>query len=86
MEGDVLGWGIGLIGSLIEQGLVINNLHNLVELAGIVVHTVGVDRDVTCVPGVREPESGNDGEREESAEEDLQTEQENCWSDERLKI
>ena len=73
---DILGRGIGLVGNLVEQGLVIYSQRNFVWFAGIVEHAVRVDGEVASVPGVGKPDSSDDGRSEESAKEDLQTEQE----------
>jgi len=70
-ERDVLDGGIGLVGSFIEHGLVVNGQCNFVVLTSVVEHEVRVDREVTSVPGVGEPDSSNDGEGEESAKEGL---------------
>jgi hypothetical protein len=43
----------------------------LVALASVVVNAVRIDRDVASVPGVGEPDSSNDGEGNERAEEEL---------------
>ena len=73
-SGDILSGRIGLVGSLIEQVLVVDGQRNFVAFPSVVKHAVRVDRDVASVPGVSEPDSSNDGESEESAKEDLKTE------------
>ena len=70
-EGNILDGGIGLVGSLVEQGLVVNSQCNVVVLTSVVKHEVRVDRDMAGVPGVGEPNSSNDGEGEESTKEGL---------------
>ena len=70
-KGNVLGRGIVLVGSLIEQCLVVDGQRNFVGVASVIKYMVRVNREVAGVPGVCEPDSSNDGEGEESAKENL---------------
>ena len=62
---------LGLIGSFVEYGLVVDDLPDFIIPASVVEHTVGVDREMASVPSIGEPDRSNDGEGEESTKEDL---------------
>ena len=62
-------WGVSLVGSLVEEATIVDSIRNVVAGTGVIEHTVRVDGDICGVPGVGVPDSDNDRECEECAEE-----------------
>jgi len=63
---------IGFVSSLVEEAILVYSLQDLITSAGVVEHSVGVDGDVGCVPGIGIPDSEDDGEGEERPKEGVE--------------
>jgi hypothetical protein len=73
---------IGLVTRLVEHGVLVHDLQDLITASGVVPHVVVVDRNVSGVPCVCVPNREDYGGREEGAEETVEGAVE--WADKRI--
>lgn len=64
--------GVSLVGRLVEETVLVDGFQNLVTFTGIVEHAVSIDGNVSRIPGIGVPNSGDDREGEEGAEEGVE--------------